>query len=194
MGPTLYRCRAMQDSPRPWRTLSTQTAFDHPWYRLRRDVVELPDGSILDDYFIAERSDVAIVVAVTEESEILLARQYKHGIGEVTIELPGGVIEDGEPAIAAAERELREELGYACDQLEPLGTLLHAPSNATNRIYGFFGTRAHQVGGPSPDATEEIALERVPLRDVESLIRAGHIAATDTVALLMLAVARMQRG
>lgn len=177
------------NGPRPWRVLDRRLAFDHRWYRLRRDTVELPDGRIVDDYFVAERPDVALVVALTAESDVLLCRQYKHGIGEVTLELPGGVVDEGEATSAAAARELREELGYVCTVLEPLGTLIQAASNATTRIHGFFGREARWVGEPRPDPSEQIDLEKVKLEDIEAQIRGGLIAAADSVAFLLLALA-----
>jgi len=175
-------------APPPWRTLASEVAFDHRWYRLRRDTVELPGGAILDDYFVAVRPDVALVVPLTCACEVVLVRQYKHGIGEVTLELPGGAIDHGETPIAAAARELREETGYACRSLEPIAALLQAPSNATNRVHGFLGRAAQRVAQPRLDATEEISIERVRLTEVEHLIRRGEIAATDSVALLLLAL------
>jgi ADP-ribose pyrophosphatase len=177
-------------TPTPWRLLHSELAFEHRWYRLRRDTVELPGGRVLDDYFVAERSDVALVVAVTADDDVLLARQYKHGIGEITLELPGGAIDHGETPGEAAERELREELGYACESLQPLGSLMHAPSNATNRIHGFLGRAARRVGEPRLDPSEVIALEKVPLSRVERMIREGGIVASDTVAFLLIALAR----
>ena len=176
------------DAPTPWRTLRSRVAFEHRWYRLRRDTVELPGGGVLDDYFVAVRPDVALVVAITPEDDVLLSRQYKHGVGEVTLELPGGVIDDGESPRAAAARELREEVGYACDSLVPLGALMQAPSNATNRIHGFRGAGARRVGDPRLDPSEQIVLEKARLIEIEGLIRAGEIAASDSVAFLLLSL------
>ena len=93
---TLAPCRAT--SVRPWRTLATEPVFEHRWSRLRRDTVELPDGTVLDDYFVSGRPEIAVTLALTPADEVVIARQYKHGIGEITLELPGGLVdEDEEP-------------------------------------------------------------------------------------------------
>jgi ADP-ribose pyrophosphatase len=174
-----------------WRLVKSQLVFDDRWYRLRRDTVELPSGGVLDDYYVAVRPDVALVVALTPDDEVLLARQYKHGIGEITLELPGGSIDDDESPRCAAARELGEEVGYTCPTLEPLGELLHAPSNATNKIYGFLGQEARRVTEPKVDPSEEITLVKVPRSEVLNLIGSGEIAASDSVAFLLLAMHRL---
>jgi 8-oxo-dGTP pyrophosphatase MutT (NUDIX family) len=96
----------------PWTLLSSEMAFDHRWYKLRRDTVQLPDGRIIDDYFVSQRPDVAIVVPLTRERDFILVRQYKHGAQAITLEFPAGTFRS-ESAEAAAARELEEETGYS---------------------------------------------------------------------------------
>src|SRR5947209_2135944 len=72
----------------PWTLLSSEMAFDHRWYKLRRDTVKLPNGRIVDDYFVSQRPNVAIAVPLTTENNVVLVRQYKHGVQAITLEFP----------------------------------------------------------------------------------------------------------
>ena len=182
-----------RDEIRPWRTLATEPVFEHRWYRLRRDTVELPDGTILDDYFVSVRPEIAVVLALTPDDEVVMARQYKHGIGEITLELPGGLVDEGEDARAAAERELREETGYVCDDLAPLARLIHDPSKGSNRVHGFLGRHARQAGEQQLDVSEQIGVELIPFDEIDGLIRDGSITGVVSVALLLLALRDRER-
>ena len=174
------------DDVRPWRTLATEPVFEHRWYRLRRDTVELPDGTILDDYFVSVRPEIAVTLALTPADEVVIARQYKHGIGEITLELPGGLVDEGEDPRAAAARELREETGYVCDELTPLARLIHDPAKGSNRVHGFLGRGARLVSEQRLDASEQIGVELIPFGEIDRLIRDGSIAGVVSVALLLL--------
>jgi ADP-ribose pyrophosphatase len=90
--------------PTPGRTLRSGLALDRPWYRVRRDVVELPGGELIDDY-VSEWPDVAMTMPVTADDHVVLVRQSKHGAGRITLELPGGPVDAGEEPPAAARRE-----------------------------------------------------------------------------------------
>ncbi|MEO0541534.1 MAG: NUDIX hydrolase, partial [Cyanobacteria bacterium P01_A01_bin.105] len=121
-----------------WKRLSSQLAFDHRWYKVRQDRVQLPDGNVIDDYFVSLRPDVAMVLPITANQEIVLVRQYRHGAGEILLELPAGTFDPAqEQAAVAAQRELQEETGYLADALEPLATLYDNPVKETNRIHLF---------------------------------------------------------
>lgn len=99
--------------PRPVAAACVGAGARHRWFRVRRDTVELPGGRILDDYYLAVGEDSALVAAVVDDDELVLARQWKQGIGAVTLELAGGVAGGESPAEATA-RELLEETGHAC--------------------------------------------------------------------------------
>ncbi|MGZ4387896.1 MAG: NUDIX hydrolase [Gaiellaceae bacterium] len=178
--------------PRPWRVLSSRPALDDPWFRVRRDTVELPDGTIVDDYSVAERKDFALVAAVTGADELVLVRQWKHAIGALMLELPGGVVEEGDPEAAAA-RELLEETGYACEELRSVGGGPLDPSKETNRVHLFAGTGARRVGEQELDVTEEIEVVLVPVSGLRGRIRAGEISAPTSVAGIYLALDALGR-
>jgi ADP-ribose pyrophosphatase len=158
---------------KPWKVLRSTYALDVPWYRVRRDEVELPDGTHID-YYLAEQRDVASVLALTPEGDVLLVRQYKHGAGRFELELPGGLIDPGETGAQAAARELREETGYASPvALEPLGWHLQDASKSTTRVYSFLARDVVATGGRALDPNEAasgVEVQRVSADELATLV------------------------
>jgi 8-oxo-dGTP pyrophosphatase MutT (NUDIX family) len=179
-------------SPRPWRVLSTEPALDERWFHVRRETVELPSGLVLDDYFVAVREDFALVAAITDADELVLVRQWKQGIRAVTLELPGGIVDEEHPEVGAA-RELLEETGYRCAELRRTGGGPLDPSKETNRAYLFLGTGARRVAEQALDATEEIEVVLLPLAEARDAIRDGRIDAPTSVAGIYLALDALDR-
>ena len=178
--------------PDPWRQLGSELAFEDPWFRVRRERVEVRPGRVIDDYSVAERKDFALVAALTAADELVLVHQWKQGIRAVTLELPGGVVDDEQPAAAAA-RELAEETGYACAELRPLGAGALDPSKETTRVHLFAGTGAVLAGEPRLDENEEIEVVLVPAGDVRALVARGEVDAPTSVAGIYLALDALGR-
>jgi len=123
----------------PWTLLSSEMAFDHHWYKLRRDIVKLPDGRIVDDYFVSQRPYVAIAVPLTRDNNFVLVRQYKHGVQAITLEFPAGTFLS-ELAEMAAAREIEEETGYSPTSMMSLGTCLDDSSKNSNLVHIFLAS------------------------------------------------------
>jgi ADP-ribose pyrophosphatase len=171
---------------KPWTLLHSNLVFDHHWYKVRQDVVELPNGAVVDDYFLSVRPDVALVFPVTLQREIVFVRQYRHGAGKVLIELPAGTFDPRqESAESAALRELQEETGYRAKQLVRLATLYDNPVKETNKIHLFLAEDVELLSTQHLDPTEEIEVLLVSVDDVRKMLQ-GEISVSGTVAAVFL--------
>jgi len=118
---------------------------------------------------------------------VVLVRQYRHGFGGPSLELPAGVIEQTETPLDAARRELREESGYEAATLEPLLSLAPEPARNTTRAHFFFARDARRVADLALDSGEELEVLLVPVEELLGLIDAGHIVHGAHIAAILSA-------
>jgi 8-oxo-dGTP pyrophosphatase MutT (NUDIX family) len=180
--------------PIPWNVRSSTYLVQTPYMNLRRDACDLPDGTHIPDYHVVEERDYGMVVALTDSHEVVLVRQYKHGIGKIMLEIPAGFFdpEDTDPA-SGCLREFREETGYDVGWHQLLGSHVRHPTRNTNRGHLLVATDAHRVGEQALDAAEEIEVVLLPLPDVIDRMRSGEIDAVGTIASIFIAQDYLQR-
>jgi 8-oxo-dGTP pyrophosphatase MutT (NUDIX family) len=158
------------------------------WRRLRREVVgsyrilevsrvELEDGAgrPRGDAYVLEIPDWVNVIAVTPDRRVVLVWQYRFGTEELSLEIPGGVIEPGEEPIAAAVRELREETGYEAERLEKLLVIEPNPAIQNNRCTTFVAWGARPIGATAFDAMEELETALVRMDEIAALLDSGQV-------------------
>jgi ADP-ribose diphosphatase len=173
-----------------WEQLASELVLDEPHYRVRRDTVRLPNGRVVDDFFVGVLEDYALVVAITREGDVVLQRQWKQGVRRFTLELPGGKVDEGETPHDAAVRELREETGHVARGLELLASLDVDASKAANQGHIFLGRDAERRHEPEAHEMETPDVVLVPLGDVAALVERGEVSGGASVAGLLLALRR----
>jgi ADP-ribose pyrophosphatase len=181
------------DAPRPWPIESSDLEHEYTIYEVRRDRVRSPRTGQMHDYHIVHAPDAVVVVALTPRDELVMVEQYRHGIREVTLELPGGIL-DGDEPLDAARRELQEETGYGLAHVEQLGTIHQNPSWETTRVHVVLGTRAERAGEKDLDEGEDTRVRLVARDRVPAMVAAGEITSSIALAALHLFDVRQARG
>jgi ADP-ribose pyrophosphatase len=172
----------------PWRVTGRRRVFGGgPVREVAVERVVLPDGREVEDYYRIELADFALVFAVTDEAEVLLLRQYKHGPQHTCTTCPGGAIGAGESPLDAARRELREETGFVSDAWTSLGGFVTNANQRCNVAHLFIARGCRKVGEPSAPDLESPELLRVPVDRLWSMLGPADVGLASHVALLALA-------
>ena len=170
-----------------WEVLEEIDVSPSSWFPLFKNKVKFPNGKVIDDYYLSKQSDTAMIVAFTKKKEMIFVKQYKHGAGDVIIELPAGMIRKGNTPEKEALLELEEETGYITEILQPLGVSIQNPTKSTARVYGFIARMAEPLGRQNFDENEDIEVVLIPVGKVDEKIKNGDIKASDTITFIKLA-------
>ena len=171
---------------RSWTLLGSRDVSDQRIFRLRHDLYRFEPSGVERDFVVLDTPCWANVVPVTAEGNVVLIRQYRHGIRAVTLEIPGGMIDGDESPETAAARELREETGYEAQRIRLLGRVLPNPAIQNNWCYLFAAEGCRHVGEPNLDALERIDVLERPLADIPELIQSGDISHCMVIAAFAL--------
>jgi ADP-ribose pyrophosphatase len=162
---------------RKWRTLASERVYHTPIFDLHRRQSAHPRRG-QRDFYVLEAPPWVNIIPLTREREVVMVRQYRHGVSDFTLEIPGGMIdpEDQNPA-KAARREMVEECGYDSELIVPLGKVHPNPAIQPNFCYSFLARNVRRIGEPDPnvDGSEETEVVTVPLAKVKGLIASGKI-------------------
>lgn len=175
-------------SLKPWKVL--ESTYLHPRFRI--DKCELPNGKILDATILEFRS-WGNVLAITKDGKAVLVKQYRHGIKEILLEIPGGVIEDGENPSEGIKRELLEETGYSASNFIEVGRMYPNPALQTNTQYCFLAFNAELADVQHLDDGEDIEVHLVPLDELIAMTKNGGFPHALDIAVLFHALAYMDR-
>ena len=175
--------------PEPEKTVSSERVYQGSRIKVRREVIRLPNGGTAPRD-VVEHPDAVSIVAVDSDNNVLLVRQYRRATRLFLLEVPAGVMDPGEEPVQSAQRELREETGFAAATLEFLGDFYTAPGILTERMYAFLATGLTEDALP-PDEDEDIEVERVPLARAMEMARSAELHDAKSIVSLLMAERRL---
>lgn len=176
---------------RPWPRVSRRSIFGSRIFELVAEGHVSPRTQKTMDALVLESADWVNVVAVTTTDELVMVRQFRFGTQQITLEIPGGIVDPGEDPRSSAERELLEETGYRAARWTALGSVAPNPAIQRNRLHTFLAEDCVHVAELEQDAFEDISVELIPHARVDGLIASGEINhALVVVAFLKLALLR----
>lgn len=158
-----------------WEIISSEYILESKWINVRKDKVRMPKGVELDDFYILEYPDWINVIAITEEGDFVLERQYRHGTQTVEYEICAGVIEEGEEPMVAAQRELYEETGFGGGEWSLYCVTAPNPAAMTNRNYTFLAKGVRQISSQHLERTEDIDVIVVSREEVKKILKDGKM-------------------
>jgi 8-oxo-dGTP pyrophosphatase MutT (NUDIX family) len=173
----------------PWPSRGKQRVLETVIFGVDSHRLVHPRTGREHEFFIVDAPDWCNIVPLTRDGEVVMVRQRRHGTGQETLELPGGMVDptDASPLDAAA-RELLEETGYRAQAVEPIGVIAPNPAMMTNRCWSFLARDVELVARPELDSGEDIGVVRVPYAEVPALVASGAITHSLVVVAFVYAL------
>lgn len=158
-----------------WDVVESKRLNSYRVFSTRVDIGRSPLTGKEHDFYVIEAPTWVNVVAISPADEIVLIKQYRHGIRSVTFEIPGGMVDPGESPLEAAKRELLEETGFVSGDWVLIGKVHPNPAIQNNTCLTFLASNAKRTGKPNLEGTEDIATFQIPSREIGRLVSSGEI-------------------
>jgi ADP-ribose pyrophosphatase len=177
-----------------WKIISSEYLFKDLWFTVRKDVCETPQGKIINPYYVYEFPTWVSALAVTADNKVVMVRQYRHGLQQTILEVPGGCVDDDDKDYQAAiARELLEETGYEFSNYEYLGKVSPNPSTNNNWMHMFLATGGIKVKEQELDHNEEIEVLLMDVEEVRSLLAENKIVQALHSCTIMYGLAKLRQ-
>lgn len=174
-----------------WTVKSTVRILDSEFVKVDKDEVILPRGREIPDFYKVTIKDCAAIVAITPDNHIILKKEYRYCYSEELIEVPAGVLEDGEDQLETAKRELLEETGYTSDQWTYLGKTVESSAKLTNYMHIYLAENCKKVSEQKLDYGEDIEVIEVDFDHAIEMIMNDEIICNSSIGAI-LKVARIK--
>ena len=158
-----------------WPVLETKTDIENRIFSIKTKTCRSPRTGRALDFYIMEVGPWVNIIPLTPDRRVVMVRQFRHGTREVTLEIPGGLVDAGQTPVDAAVRELREETGFTCDQATLLGKVRPNPAFMNNWCYSYLATDVALTQNRQMDPGEDLETVLVDLDQIPEMIRDGRI-------------------
>jgi ADP-ribose pyrophosphatase len=172
----------MSEKPDAWKRISSKQVADCRVFKVREDLFERETDSKRSTFYVLENPDWVNIIALTADEKVVLIEQFRYGTEEIRLELPGGMLDEGEESEAAARRELLEETGYSSKEFILLGKSSPNPAIQNNSIYHYLAVNCEKTHETNFDEHESVVTSLVSLEETKSLIQTGAITHSLVVA------------
>lgn len=172
----------MKQSVEVWKRIESKKIADCRVFTVREDFCERAGDRQNASFFVVENPDWVNVIALTRRQKVVLIEQFRHGIEEITLEIPGGMIDENESPEKTAQRELTEETGYSSDNFVLLGKSHPNPAINNNTIFHFLALDCEKTAETNFDEHESIVTKLFPLTEIEKLIKEEKITHSLVIA------------
>ncbi len=159
-----------------WKKIESKEIADCRVFKVHEVFCENSTTNEKANFYVIDNPDWVNIIALTEDEKVVLIEQYRQGTEEVTLEIPGGMVDENEEPSKAAERELTEETGFVPKEMIYLGKSRPNPAIQSNWIYHFYAKDCYETGNTQFDEHEDIRVKLVNVNEVENLIESEKIS------------------
>ena len=169
-----------------WVPVESRKDRNYKLFSVHLNKNKSPRTGKIHEFQVLKSPDWVAIIPVTPNNELVMVKQYRHGIEQLSLEPPGGLVKDGQTPEQSAIEELEEETGYRAKAFHLLGWMHPMPAILTNRFYVYLAEDATPTGILNPEETEEIETVLVPVSQIVDYIKTGKITCSVMIAALHL--------
>ena len=158
-----------------WNKVSSKFLIENKIFKLREDRVISPKKESEHPVWVIDTPDWVNIIPITKENEVILINQHRFGTEKLCLEVPGGMVDEGEKPMDAAIRELSEETGYTSSKVIEIGRVEPNPALMSNHTYSYLALDASQTEEQKLDGMEDIEILKKPIDEIPLLIEQGDI-------------------